>query len=472
MRNFALSRAWCLVLQTHAGSYRVALLLEESIASRADMQKPVGEAQRCQLVGGMSVPSFRAVGLCIGVEDYSHLNDMEGAVRDASAVNSRLNATPLCTSTLITHRKVTGSNQMLLRGIRARLQEPGLTDSPPDLFLLFWAGHTIHLANKWGASVLTETKVYLVPAGANPKSEADCNTQCVAMEKVLNILRKDLCTPARTRCGKSIMFLVVLDSSRRVLDCPGELLKCDIGGSTAPLKTAIFCLHTRKETNIEAEHSSCVKALLDPSGIFACNISLSGVLSQLVSRSQDAGSVGHDIIPPHFCISVSAAQAQDTAVELAQKNKDRAKNSKKNQRGSHSSPRDSAGLEFEVDDDIDVSRLPSDMVDREADAFRKQVDHLEEARDLPAILAGMADFSDESAVQEACCWALWFLASDDDHQNLIANAGGIAQVICSMQAHVAVASVQVSNFLMCIKILPCSVFLFPWFHRFVDDSID
>jgi len=102
---------------------------------------------------------LRVAGLCIRVDEYLHIGNLNNAVRDAEAVCKRLQATPNCYAAQIvdsgvTSKAVTSTAVDLLRSVRRRLQEPGLLQDPPALFILHYAGHGIQ--TKGG-------QVYLVP---------------------------------------------------------------------------------------------------------------------------------------------------------------------------------------------------------------------------------------------------------------------------------------------------------------------
>ena len=49
----------------------------------------------------------------------------------------------------------------------------------------------------------------------------------------------------------------------------------------------------------------------------------------------------------------------------------------------------------------------------------------------------MEEHSTHAGVQEAGCWAIWFLSADDTYQKQIAAEGGIKQVVEAMAAHAA-----------------------------------
>ena len=95
---------------------------------------------------------LRVAGLCIGVDEYSHLGNLNNAARDADAVCRRLQATPNCYAAQITSKAVTSTAVDLLRSVRRRLQELGLLQDPPALFVLHCAGHGIQ--TKGGQAIL------------------------------------------------------------------------------------------------------------------------------------------------------------------------------------------------------------------------------------------------------------------------------------------------------------------------------
>jgi len=96
---------------------------------------------------------LHVAGLCVGVGDYRHEDKLDNTVRDAEEVNKRLNSVPNCYSALLENP---AWSRDLLRKIIECLQEPGLREKPPELFLFYYAGHAIQL----------NSKVYLVPSMA------------------------------------------------------------------------------------------------------------------------------------------------------------------------------------------------------------------------------------------------------------------------------------------------------------------
>jgi len=156
--------------------------------------------------------------------------------------------------------------------------------------------------------------VYLLPGSASPKGAEDYNSQCICLDKVLNILRKDLDSPVQVRVRKCIIFFLVLDLVRIRCVAPGARtgeLACELN-ATAPAKTTILYSSRNKAASLDgnAEHSPLVSALLDPQrGLFVAQTRLRSALSSVSSmlsrkgRHQvDALAVGLDSLPPDFCL--------------------------------------------------------------------------------------------------------------------------------------------------------------------------
>ncbi len=89
--------------------------------------------------------SLRVAGLCVGVDDYQQDSQrelqfckLENAVRDAEAVDKALRRTPGCNSAAIRNPKTATE---LRYQLRTHLQEPDLAKDPPELFVVYYAGH-------------------------------------------------------------------------------------------------------------------------------------------------------------------------------------------------------------------------------------------------------------------------------------------------------------------------------------------
>lgn len=438
---------------------------------------------------------MRVGAVCIGVEGYSHLTDVDCAVRDARALDVRLNSTPFCSSSFIRHTKATGTSHMLLRAIRTRLQELAEADAPPDLFLLYYGGHVVHLASRFDPPLLKETKTFLVPALAGPKCSDDCTKSCLSLTKVLNVLRKDLCAPARAKWGKTVSVLVVLDSLRHVIQSSSPPAD-DFSSCTTPDSTAIFLSHQRKVANHDCEMSPFVKACLDSeNGMLADNIRVSEVLSNLLCNGEDAAVVGLGDIPEDFCCvqpeappeiseqlrtllqnwklegqahilvrhgvldieGLEAMQLEDvdafglnvrfrTLLEhvrqvTALRNADKKKSRSSNKAGS-SKADEAAGIEdWGIGDDVDMEMEDAAAVVRtaaanpHAEAFLRTIGALEEEVDVAGIVKGMEMFLQDLEVQKACAETLLALASGDHDTLVLLLEHGVVQAcaVCHLR---------------------------------------
>jgi hypothetical protein len=67
--------------------------------------------------------SRRVAGLCIGVNDYQHMAQLQNAVRDAEAINKELRRMPGCYSEVICNPETATE---LLHQLRTRLKSPDL----------------------------------------------------------------------------------------------------------------------------------------------------------------------------------------------------------------------------------------------------------------------------------------------------------------------------------------------------------
>ena len=67
--------------------------------------------------------SRRVAGLCVGVDDYQHMGQLQNAVRDAEAINKELGRMPGCYSEVICNPETATE---LLHQLRTRLKSPDL----------------------------------------------------------------------------------------------------------------------------------------------------------------------------------------------------------------------------------------------------------------------------------------------------------------------------------------------------------
>ena len=91
--------------------------------------------------------------------------------------------------------------------LREHLQEPDLAKEPPELFVVYYAGH----------GFLQHGKMWLVPAHANiPDPDEDLQRECLSLNDLLEILRKHLDQPVQNQfgAGRAVVFLVVLGACR------------------------------------------------------------------------------------------------------------------------------------------------------------------------------------------------------------------------------------------------------------------
>jgi len=149
--------------------------------------------------GELNWAGLRVAGLCVGIDKYTHAGNLNNASRDAEAMNERINSSPGCQSANLCAPATVGA---LLRGIRHHAQDAGLQQNPPKLFMVYYAGHGIQTQEK---------KVYLVPSNAHVEHLDDLEHECLALDKLLLMLRQTLDEPVRRQFGeaRAIVFVVV-----------------------------------------------------------------------------------------------------------------------------------------------------------------------------------------------------------------------------------------------------------------------
>ena len=152
--------------------------------------------------GKVSWGGLRVAGLCIGVDEYTHISPLGNAVRDAEEVNKALKKVPGCYSTVLRNPTTRAG---LMKSIKKHLQEDALLDKSPQFFFFYYAGHGIE----------HKRRVYLVPADAIMDDEDDL-VSCVPLDEVMQMFVKELDTPVLKKLGLAgaITFVVVLDSCR------------------------------------------------------------------------------------------------------------------------------------------------------------------------------------------------------------------------------------------------------------------
>ena len=109
------------------------------------------EMVACVNRGKVKWDGLRVAGLCIGIDEYTNLDSLRNAVRDAEAVNSALKSVPGCYSEIIRNPK---NATALIKSVRRHAEERGLHDDPPEFYDIYYGGHGIQIG----------TDVYLVPS--------------------------------------------------------------------------------------------------------------------------------------------------------------------------------------------------------------------------------------------------------------------------------------------------------------------
>ena len=242
--------------------------------------------------------ALRVAGMCIGVGNYKYIGPLENAARDTEEVNKKLNVVPRCRSDIVLDPTTKAD---LLAKIRKQLEEHGLRGMPPELFLLYYAGHAIEHSNG---------KVYLVPTDAKLEHASDdCEDECLDLDTLMKLLRDQLDQPARLNKGTGILILVVLDSCQRA--CSGALLLSPRHANPAGPKSG--------------ERSPFTQALLDAQrGFFAQGVTLEDAVAN-VSRSLKGSELEcqrpirlgpPDSIPRGFCIWPKEEGAQQAHIKI------------------------------------------------------------------------------------------------------------------------------------------------------------
>jgi hypothetical protein len=268
-------------------------------------QLPRGESEQLQR-GKVCWRSLRVAGLCVGVDDYQHMRRLQNAVRDAEAVNKELKRIKGCYSEVI--RNPTTATD-LLHQLRQRLKEPDLVKHPPQLFMLYYAGH----------GILEHGKMWLVPAHANiPDPDEDLQRECLSLNDLLEMLRKHLDQPVQNQfgAGRAVVFLVVLDACRVQLKRAGfdDLQALEPDAKEAPRKYTILFSCSRKTTASDGPSGGqgpFAAAMCNVSlGFFAKGVALRDAIAS-VSRVVQSSAGGQaptvlgmpDALPSDFCIN-------------------------------------------------------------------------------------------------------------------------------------------------------------------------
>jgi hypothetical protein len=257
--------------------------------------------------------NLRVAGLCIGVDDYQHMGQLQNAVRDAETVNRALRRMVGCYSEAI-HNPKTATE--LRHQLRTHLQKPDLAKEPPELFVVYYAGH----------GFLQHGKMWLVPAHAHIRDpDEDLPHECLSLNDLLEMLRKHLDQPVQNQfgAGRAVVFLVVLDACRVQLGLErgfDDLQALEPDAKEAPRKYKILFSCSRKTTASDGPsggHGPFAKAMCDASsGFFAEGVPLRDAIES-VSRAVQSSAGGQaptvlgmpDALPADFCINPRSGAA-------------------------------------------------------------------------------------------------------------------------------------------------------------------
>ena len=265
--------------------------------------------------------SLRVAGLCVGVDDYQQDSQrelqfckLENAVRDAEAVDKALRRVPGCYSAAIRNPKTA---KELRYQLRTHLQEPDLAKAPPELFVVYYAGH----------GFLQNSKMWLVPAHAGIRdADEDLKHECLSLNDLLEMLRKHLDQPVQNQfgAGRAVVFLVVLDACRDQLGLErgfDDVQALEPDAKEAPRKYKILFSCSRKTTASDGPsggHGPFAKAMCDASsGFFAEGVPMRDAIES-VSRAVQSSAGGQaptvlgmpDALPSDFCINPRSGAAE------------------------------------------------------------------------------------------------------------------------------------------------------------------
>ena len=258
------------------------------------------EMVACVNRGKVKWDGLRVAGLCIGIDEYTNLDSLHNAVRDAEAVNSALKSVPDCYSAIIRNPK-TGT--ALLESVERHAKEPGLHDDPPEFYELYYAGHAIQ--NE-------KDVVYLVPSEAKVDNTRYMVRECVPLSEILLILHDYLDDPVCKKSQRVIHFIIDLDSCRSSTHRNVQAtLACEPAPDKCPRKwTVVFsCSRTKPASDgPSGGHSPFARAFLDPHRDFmAEGVSLASahynVTNVLSSQTQNQRmKIIGETLPVDFCV--------------------------------------------------------------------------------------------------------------------------------------------------------------------------
>ena len=404
--------------------------------------------------------NLRVAGLCIGVDDYQHMGQLQNAVRDAETVNRALRRMVGCYSEAI-HNPKTATE--LRHQLRTHLQKPDLAKEPPELFVVYYAGH----------GFLQHGKMWLVPAHAHIRDpDEDLPHECLSLNDLLEMLRRHLDQPVQNQfgAGRAVVFLVVLDACRVQL-ARGDfsfdgLQALEPDAKEAPRKYKILFSCSRKTTASDGPsggHSPFAAAMCDVNvGLFAEGVALRDAIES-VSRAVQSSAGGQaptvlgrpDALPSDFCINPRSAgtvagrrKKREADEELLAVLRETGLEKERDWLAEHGvrcvedveSLREEdlaeLGLRFrKLFDHVKSCRA-------QADAFLSTMNALARGGQVSAIIEGMVKYPRHENVQKRGCGALCSLAVDADNQVKVAAEGGIGAILGAMLRHPESADLQ------------------------------
>ena len=141
--------------------------------------------------------------LCIGVNEYTAWEKLDNAVADAESVakkfeelgalNSRVRRCKNPTTRAFLRREV----EEFLRNIDKQ--------SPPEIVVIFFAGHAIQEGDK----------IYMFPATADPKDKSELDIQCLSHDVLFRMIKEGLDDKIDVI---DVRYIVILDACRNSLE--------------------------------------------------------------------------------------------------------------------------------------------------------------------------------------------------------------------------------------------------------------
>lgn len=185
---------------------------------------------------------------------------MGNTIRDAKEMYKRINQLPRCCAALLVDPK---SKDEMYNAIRNLFLEP-LSRKPPDLVIIFYAGHGVQIG----------TKLSVIPARAEYDDETDCESKCIWHLELFRWLKTFLDEKAKNLAYESwrspARFLLSFDMCRDNFGAPANSFSCEPECEGAPLHWSV-CLSTSRgamaQDGEEHGHSPFASELLDDTAV-------------------------------------------------------------------------------------------------------------------------------------------------------------------------------------------------------------